>query len=196
MPDTMRGLAEALHISKLERVEPQLGLVVILLNVDMRWFITIGHEEKEPITPFTKNSRHTAMLSEIPHFRKQRAGPPPGLPPNGSGPRDWTGVHMVRAILEGEPLTGYWFDRTKEYGARLRRETPSRLQYATEETVVLSQLPCWDHLSAEEYRNRIKGLVTSIEREAVEEMEHTQIPPVGAEKILHQSPHTQPKHSK
>jgi hypothetical protein len=102
----------------------------------------------------------------------------------------------VQAILDDQPLTGYWFDRTKEYGARLRRETPSRLQYATEETVVLSQIPCWDHLSVEEYRRRIKDMVTAIEREAEEVMKRTQIPPVGVDKILRQSPHTQPKNSK
>ncbi len=31
---------------------------------------------------------------------------------------DWPGVNSVRAILEGKPLTGYWFDRKAEYAAR------------------------------------------------------------------------------
>jgi hypothetical protein len=30
-------------------------------------------------------------------------------------PREWPGVHTVRALLEGEILEGLWFDRTKEY---------------------------------------------------------------------------------
>ena len=68
-----------------------------------------------------------------------------------ASPRDWPGVHMVRAILDGEALTGTWFDRTKEYAARLRGETFTRYQYATQETVTLSLLPCWRRLSLEQY---------------------------------------------
>ena len=35
-------------------------------------------------------------------------------------PREWPGVHAVRALLEDEPLEGLWFDRTAEYAARQR----------------------------------------------------------------------------
>jgi hypothetical protein len=39
--------------------------------------------------------------------------------------RDWPGVHCVRNLLDGEPLEGLWFDRTKECdpvpGGRLLR---------------------------------------------------------------------------
>src|SRR5688572_5363502 len=42
-------------------------------------------------------------------------------------PQDWPGVHGVRALLDGGPLRGYWFDRTKEYSARQRNEEFSRL---------------------------------------------------------------------
>ncbi|HSK79155.1 MAG TPA: transposase [Thermoanaerobaculia bacterium] len=37
-------------------------------------------------------------------------------------PQDWPGAHSVDALLTGEPLEGLWFDRTKEYAARVRRE--------------------------------------------------------------------------
>jgi hypothetical protein len=37
-------------------------------------------------------------------------------------PRDWPGVHAVRALVEGEALEGLWFDRTQEYAARRRGE--------------------------------------------------------------------------
>ena len=28
---------------------------------------------------------------------------------------DWPGVHAAQALLDGKPLTGYWFDRSQEY---------------------------------------------------------------------------------
>ncbi|MGH7486136.1 MAG: transposase, partial [bacterium] len=29
--------------------------------------------------------------------------------------RDWPGAHSAKALLDGEPLTGNWFERTQEY---------------------------------------------------------------------------------
>lgn len=45
--------AEAFDMGELKRVEPELGCVVLLLNVDVRWLVPIGHEEKEPVTANT-----------------------------------------------------------------------------------------------------------------------------------------------
>jgi hypothetical protein len=73
--------------------------------------------------------------------------------------RDWPGVHAARSILEDKPLKGYWFDRTQEYAARNRGEEYGRLTYATEETFSLTPLPCWGHLSPEQYRERVAALV-------------------------------------
>jgi hypothetical protein len=61
---------------------------------------------------------------------------------------------------------GYWFDRTQEYAARNRGEEFGRLKYASEETFELTPLPCWAHLSAEEYRQRVAELVAEIESTA------------------------------
>jgi len=83
--------------------------------------------------------------------------------------RDWPGVHCVRALLEGETLEGYWFDRTKEYAARQRRQSFQRLTYAEKEVVVLQPLPCWEHLSKEEYQKRVADLVEQIETKARDE---------------------------
>jgi hypothetical protein len=57
-----------------------------------------------------------------------------------ASPKDWPGVHCARALAEGEPLRGTWFDRTQEYAARRRGEKFHRLQYATAETLHLSPL--------------------------------------------------------
>ena len=70
-------------------------------------------------------------------------------------PRDWPGVHCVRALLEGEALEGLWFDRTQEYLARRRGEKFELLQYATREVLELDPLPCWEHLTAEQRRARV-----------------------------------------
>jgi hypothetical protein len=70
--------------------------------------------------------------------------------------REWPGLHCVRQIVDGEPLTGTWYDRTQEYIARrFRGEDPDPSQFTTRETVTLSPLPCWKHLSPEVYRHLV-----------------------------------------
>ena len=61
--------------------------------------------------------------------------------------QDWPGVHCAAALLDGQPLVGHWFDRTREYAARNQGEAFSPLRFATEETVELSPIPCWADLS-------------------------------------------------
>jgi REP element-mobilizing transposase RayT len=106
---------------------------------------------------------------------------------------DWPGVHSVRALLEGEPLTGHWFSRTEESAARRRGEEFDPLQYATPEALVLSRLPCWKHLSPEQYRVRVSSLVSDIDREAAIARASTGHSPLGREAILTQDPHHRPE---
>jgi REP element-mobilizing transposase RayT len=73
-------------------------------------------------------------------------------------PRDWPGVHAVRALLEGEVLEGLWFDRTQEYATRRRGEKFEPLQYATREVLELDPLPCWKDLTEEQRRVRVAAL--------------------------------------
>jgi hypothetical protein len=108
--------------------------------------------------------------------------------------RDWPGVHSVRALLDGEALKGYWFDRSKEYAARRRGEAFDRYDYATPETVVLSKLPCWKDLSDEAYQKRVAGLVEEIEEEAAAERQRTGKPVLGVAAILAQDPQHRPAH--
>jgi len=111
-------------------------------------------------------------------------------------PKEWPGVHAVRALLGEEELRGYWFDRTKEYAARHRREKFEPRKYATEETLTLDPLPCWKHLPPEERRRRVASMVAEIEAQAARQRESTGIPSLGAEAILRQDPHSRPHHSK
>lgn len=109
---------------------------------------------------------------------------------------DWPGVHSVRAILEDEPLKGYWFSRKDEYAARKQRKVFDRLAYATEETVVLSPLPCWEHLSPDQYRERVAALVEEVEAEARAVRREKGIPVLGARAVLQQRPHDEPARTK
>jgi len=111
---------------------------------------------------------------------------------------EWPGVHAVGQLLGGEPLTGYWFDRTQEYLARRTRKKQQNdpLQFATLETVELVALPCWQHLSSEAYRERVAGLVKAIEEDAAAARKRAGTEPFGREAILAQHPHTRPERIK
>ena len=105
---------------------------------------------------------------------------------------EWPGVHSARALLTGEPLEGIWYDRTFARNLRLRRQSPEPGQVEIPQTVVLSQLPCWKHLTPEAYRNRVVELIRQIEATAAAERSKTKVEPLGAEKILAQEPETRP----
>ena len=89
-------------------------------------------------------------------------------------------------------MTGHWFDRSREYAARNQRQDFERLRYATEETVTLSPVPCWAHLSPERYRSRIAGLVKSIETAAALARSRTGRPVEGVKAILSRDPQHRP----
>jgi REP element-mobilizing transposase RayT len=110
--------------------------------------------------------------------------------------RDWPGVHTVREILAGEPIRGYWFDRTQEYAARNRGEDFGRMKYATVETFELTPLPCWAHLAPDVYRQRVADLVEEIESEAAAELAKSGRVPLGIDGILRQSHEARPIRSK
>ena len=60
------------------------------------------------------------------------------------------------------------------------------------ETVHLSPLPCWKHLSDETYQERVAELVQEIEKEAAAERQRTGKPVLGVEAILAQDPQYRP----
>jgi REP element-mobilizing transposase RayT len=107
-------------------------------------------------------------------------------------PQDWPGVHCVNALLEGEPLIGHWFNRSREYAARNQRQDFDRLRYATEEVVTFSPIPCWAHLPPEVYRARVKTLVDTVVAEAALERSRTGRPVEGVESIVARDPQYRP----
>jgi hypothetical protein len=52
-------------------------------------------------------------------------------------PRDWPGVHPVRALLGEETLEGIWIDRTQQYSAHRRRQEHGAERFTTSETLTL-----------------------------------------------------------
>jgi REP-associated tyrosine transposase len=106
--------------------------------------------------------------------------------------RDWPGISSVRALVDGDPLVGHWFDRTQESVARARRDRSAAGQPASREMLALSPLPCWAHLPADLYRRRVADVVAEIEAEAAAERARTGLRPLGCKAILIQHPHHRP----
>lgn len=105
--------------------------------------------------------------------------------------RQWPGVHSAAALIDGTPLTGHWLDRTREYAARNRR-TEMPPQFATEESVLLSPIPCWAHLSPEVYRARVAALVETVESEVALARSLKGLSVLGVEAILAKDPQHRP----
>jgi hypothetical protein len=101
-------------------------------------------------------------------------------------------VNSAAALIEGTPLGGHWFDRTREYAARNQRQEITRRQFATEEAVILSPIPCWAHLPPEVYRQRIATLVEGIESEAahMRSLQGTSV--LGVDAVLAKDPQHRP----
>jgi hypothetical protein len=111
-------------------------------------------------------------------------------------PADWPGVHCVHALLNGDPLEGVWYDRSREYEARRQGIEPDPDAFATVYRVQLSPLPCWRDLSAEQRRERVLELIAEIEADARRRRAETGRDPVGAARIQAQHPLARPARSK
>ena len=106
---------------------------------------------------------------------------------------EWPGVHSAHALLTGEPIEGTWYDRTLARALRLQKKTPEPGQIEIRQTVVLSPLPCWRHLTPEAYRARVAELIHQIEETAAAERAKKGVEPLGVKKILEQDPETRPE---
>ena len=66
--------------------------------------------------------------------------------------------------------------------------------FTTVETLELSPIPAWAHLSREEYRDRVRELVRGIEAETRAQNRSLKRTPLGAKRIQQIHPHTRPEH--
>jgi hypothetical protein len=97
-------------------------------------------------------------------------------------------VHSAAALIDGTPLMGHWLNRTQEFAARNRRKDTTPLQFAAEEFVVFSPIPCWANLEPEVYRARVAAMVEAIEAEAALARSLKGLPVLGVEAILAKDP--------
>jgi hypothetical protein len=107
-------------------------------------------------------------------------------------PLDWPGVNCARALAEGRELTGTWYDRTRQFYAKRRGEKARDRDFASPESVTFETLPCWSHLSPEQYRSKILALIAKIEEETRRAHTTAGTRPLGATALLQQAPHEQP----
>jgi len=99
-------------------------------------------------------------------------------------PLEWPGVHAARALVDGVPLEGHWFDRTREWMAERRNEKFETYDFATKYLVGFSPLPAFRELTPEAYREKVTALVREIEDEGARDRGDR--PVLGVEKILSQ----------
>jgi hypothetical protein len=109
---------------------------------------------------------------------------------------EWPGPNFLRSLLAGVPLTGTWFDRTAECKARRKGIEFGTREYSTEEQVVLTPLPCWQHLPKDVRNPPVQQLVDEIETEAAALRAEIQREPLGAEAIVRQDPRSTPARPK
>lgn len=111
-------------------------------------------------------------------------------------PQEWPGVNSAQALLDGTPLKGLWFDRTRENDGRTRRKAFHRLEFASVETLEFTPLPCYQHLSKSAYRRWTAEMVADIEMETTARHKREQTAPLGARIAMAVSPHDRPAHPK
>jgi putative transposase len=111
-------------------------------------------------------------------------------------PTKWPGVTSLASHLEGEPLEGVWFDRTREFNARRQGGAFRDETYSEKEAVHLTPLSCQADLSTAERKALIEEIVADIEREGAQEIEDSGTLPAGEQEILRQPERARPRRSK
>jgi REP element-mobilizing transposase RayT len=110
-------------------------------------------------------------------------------------PADWPGASSVQALLDGRPLRGVWFDRTREYEARRCGHRPGKYAFAEEESFELTPLPAWAELDPDARKEAVRELLREIEHEARNAIKAAGKTPVGVRRILRQDPHARSEHT-
>jgi hypothetical protein len=115
-------------------------------------------------------------------------------------PREWPGVHCVKALMEGQQLEGTWFDRTAYSRAQRRRKaTDPPIQesaFKTTEFLELSPLPCLANLGTAQQRELIQSTIERIVAATAAARVEKGAMVLGAARLQKQHPHTQPNRIK
>ena len=114
-------------------------------------------------------------------------------------PQDWPGVHAASILLSARNPKGIWVDRTGLYEARRRKGNQGKvrpLDFEEELELKLSPLPCWEHLSEQEYLERISEIVQEIEEKTAARHREEESRPLGRGAVLRQNPRFEPDEPK
>ena len=109
---------------------------------------------------------------------------------------EWPGVQSATALIAGESLSGHWYNRTRQNAVsqgKGKRADVDEMEFASEERLAFSPLPCWAHLSDAEYRQRVAEVVEEIEDEGAHKRKDEKKTSMGAKEILRQKPQHRPK---
>lgn len=100
--------------------------------------------------------------------------------------RDWPGVHCAESLIDGTPMASRWPESASA-------AAQSRDCRAPQGTVVLSPLPCWEHLPEATWRPWVGRMVDEIDQQAAAERRLSGRPSLGVAKVLAQNPYYTPE---
>jgi hypothetical protein len=108
---------------------------------------------------------------------------------------DWPGAHCAQALSTDKHCTGVWFDRHRQWLARVRGEDTPPDDFVSQHQLTLAPLPCWRHLPAADVQQRVADIIAAIESDAAERHRNEGGRPLGRAGILRQNPHDHPPKS-
>jgi hypothetical protein len=112
-------------------------------------------------------------------------------------PLDWPGVNSAWQLWHGiTEMEGEWVDRTALYNARRKKGGAllTEADFTKVETIELSPMPLWEHLSPEEYQARVRNMIEGIAEEARERNRARGKRAMGVAVVLARHPHSRPAH--
>jgi hypothetical protein len=69
------GSAKATAVLQPHRVGPELGRIVVTLDVDVRRFVRVASVKEEPVRPLPENGRHSSCSNQPALKETTRSGP-------------------------------------------------------------------------------------------------------------------------
>jgi len=105
---------------------------------------------------------------------------------------DWPGPHCVKSLKTGEPVRGRWLSRARYWQARNHGKSVKPGDFSLVYELSLDPLPCWAHLRAETYKQRITEIVKAIDNDSNQKRSGERRRTLGVRTILAQSPLDRP----
>jgi hypothetical protein len=107
-------------------------------------------------------------------------------------PTDWPGATCVHALLDDNPVTGIWVDRTALYHARRTNPALTEDDFTETTSFELTPLPVWAHLTHAERRTKIEALIDKVVAEGAKKNHEENRTPMGPRAVQHVNPHDSP----